>query len=333
MFVVAFCAMVPRLTIVLFFCCWITADSQSVPTIASFEIGQHTFFDFGPPSDFYEMFLVKRAPDGSSIERITLTPAVDSCTQVAKVEIATGAIRESIADLLGNTNPCAIPEKELRRERKRCKHCLVFSGANVGMQIQCGGTLRIIRADVLDRDMFDPAPNTPEHTSWTMRLLSQIDGAVGPGVIDRPAFAIQGKEETAAPIQESETLHDIGVGKYDDLFEGAPDKPSELFRASQIPPPVPTVHLISSEPFHPENFVQPGYPPLARLARIQGTVSFAVDVNPDGTAANFTVLSGHPMLRPASEKAVRGWTFSKDAAGQRIQSAVEFVTNCPVKKQ
>ena len=32
--------------------------SPPPPPPTEFEIGQHTFFDFGPPFDFYELYLV-----------------------------------------------------------------------------------------------------------------------------------------------------------------------------------------------------------------------------------------------------------------------------------
>jgi hypothetical protein len=96
-----------------------------------FEIARRTFFDFGPPFDYYELFFVRPTSTGASIERITLTPPADQCTASAKLETASGSINESIENLLGKTNPCSIPEKELRRELKRCKKCLVFSGATV----------------------------------------------------------------------------------------------------------------------------------------------------------------------------------------------------------
>ena len=308
---------------------------------SQFEIGRHTFIDVGPPNDFYELLFVRPASSGSSVTRITLTPTIDGCFQPAKVEVATGSLAVSVADLLGKTNPCTIPEKELRRERTRCKNCPVFSGANVAMQVQCGDTMRIVRADILDRDMFDPAPNTPEHTSWTMRLLSQIDGAVGPGVLDQPMFAVPGEEKKEVPTHESETLRDIGAGKYDELFKGAPDKPSDLYHAAQIAPTVPTIRLLSSTPFPPDAFVSPGYPPLLKAAHVSGTVSFTVDVNEDGSATNFTVESGQAMLRGVvgqilrgvTEQMVSGWRFPKGASGQAIHAAIEFATNCPPKKQ
>jgi hypothetical protein len=161
--------------------------------------------------------------------------------QPAKLEVASASLSESVATLLGKTNPCTIPENELRRELKRRKKCLVFSGANVQMRVQCGAQTHMIRSDILDNDMFDPAPNTPEHTSWTMQLLARLDDAVGPGVLERPIFPISGKEEPSATNFNSEALADGGSGKLDMLFQGAPDKPSELYHAARIRPPAPSV--------------------------------------------------------------------------------------------
>jgi hypothetical protein len=320
--------------IVLAFLYSAAAQGQPAPPLPDhFEIGRHTFFDFGPPNDFYEVFLVRAAANGTAVEKITLTPAGYACVQTAEVEVATGALAQSVGDLFGKTNPCAIPEKGLHRELKRCKNCLVFSGANVTMQVQCGSQTRIIRADILDRDMFGSAPNTPKHTSWIMQLLARLDQATGPGVMDRPMFSIPGDVKKKAPTQGPETLQDVSVGKYDGLFQGAPDKPSDLYRAAQIPPPTPTIRLVSSTPSGPETFVEPVYLPIARLARIEGAVSFTVDINSDGEPTNFTATTGHPMLRGATEEAVSKWKFSKGAAGQRVQAVVEFATNCPAKKQ
>ena len=293
-----------------------------------FEIGRHTFFDFGPPSDFYELFLVRTTGNDTSIERITLTPA-GGCTQPAKVETASGKINAPIATLFGKTNPCAIPEKALRRELKRCKKCLVFSGADVAMQVQCGSTTRIIRSDILDKDMFDPAANTPEHTSWTMQLLGRIDQAVGPGAMDRPIFPVSEPEASPSPNLSSNALRDVNSGKYDLLFQKAPNKASDIYRAAQISPPKPSVQLVSSTPFQPQVIGMPAYPPLARAARIEGVVTFNIEIAPDGGTTNFIVDSGHPMLRETVKRAVAEWRFPKEAAGQKVQASIGFKTNCP----
>ena len=59
-----------------------------LPAPSEFLLGRHTFFDFGPPFDFYEVFSVQSGDAGTSIQRITLTPPGNPCTQPATVETA-----------------------------------------------------------------------------------------------------------------------------------------------------------------------------------------------------------------------------------------------------
>src|SRR6266581_5911104 len=181
--------------------------SVSLPLPNQFVIGRHTFFDFGPPTDFYELFFIDSTAGGASIQKVTLTPPGDVCIAPAKVEVELASSSEAPADLLGTTNPCRIPDNDLRRELKRCKNCVVFSGADVVMQVHCGTQTRLIRSEILDRDMFDPATKTPEHTSWTMGLLKKLDSAVGPGVIEKQRiFPIPEADEPPANSLDSPTL-------------------------------------------------------------------------------------------------------------------------------
>ena len=55
--------------------------------------------------------------------------------------------------------------------------------------------------------------------------------------------------------------------------------------------------------------VQPVYPPLARSARVQGSVVLAALISKAGTIENLRVLSGHPMLVAAAIEAVRQWRY------------------------
>jgi len=300
------------------------------PQPDQFTIGRRTFFDFGPPFDFYDLFLVRPTETGSSIERVTLTPAGHSCMQPAKVEVAIVSVGESIESLLGKANPCMIPEKELRRELKRCKKCLVFSGADVAIHVQCGSQSRVVRADILDKDMFDPSANTPKHTSWTMQLLERLDKATGSSVMDRPVSPLSTQEQTAP--KDSGTLQDLSSGKYDVLFQGAPEKPSDLYRLAQNPPPGPEIQVLTSPPVRPEVLVQPVYPPIARLANVEGTVTVKFNIDPDGSTSSLVVESGHPMLRGAVEKAVDAWKFPREAASQEIRAMITFKA-CPARPQ
>lgn len=299
------------------------------PTFPSeFEIGRHTFFDFGPPNDYYEVFIVLPATSGTAITRLTFTPGT-KCVQPATVENASGFITQSVPELLERTNPCVIPEKELHRERKRCKKCLVFSGANISMRVMCRGQTRIIRSDILDRDMFDPAPNTPEHTSWTMRLMAQLDKAVGPGVMEKPISPIPSAAEVSAPVSHLPDSINPGAGGFDELFAGAPDKPSEIYKASQQPTPQPTARLLSSSPVAPHEFIAPAYPPIAKLANVSSQVSVSMTIDENGNATDIHYKTENlPFFRGVSEEAIRKWRFSKDASGQTVDVVLDFNTNC-----
>ncbi|HEY2016043.1 MAG TPA: energy transducer TonB, partial [Bryobacteraceae bacterium] len=53
----------------------------------------------------------------------------------------------------------------------------------------------------------------------------------------------------------------------------------------------------------------PVYPPLAKQARIQGTVLLSIVVGKDGSVNQVTVMQGHPLLVPAALEAVRQWRY------------------------
>lgn len=55
--------------------------------------------------------------------------------------------------------------------------------------------------------------------------------------------------------------------------------------------------------------VQPVYPPLAKAARVQGTVVFDAVIAKDGTVSNLTVVSGPPLLQVAAMQAARQWQY------------------------
>lgn len=55
--------------------------------------------------------------------------------------------------------------------------------------------------------------------------------------------------------------------------------------------------------------VNPNYPPLARQARIQGTVVLQAEISKDGSIQNLRLISGHPMLAPAAIEAVKQWKY------------------------
>ena len=74
--------------------------------------------------------------------------------------------------------------------------------------------------------------------------------------------------------------------------------------------------------------VQPTYPPLARQARIQGSVQMRAIISKTGTIENLTVLSGHAMLVTAAVEAVRQWRYRPYMLnGEPIEVETEITVN------
>jgi periplasmic protein TonB len=55
--------------------------------------------------------------------------------------------------------------------------------------------------------------------------------------------------------------------------------------------------------------IKPTYPPLARTARIQGSVLLQAEISKTGDIQNLRVISGHPMLIQSALEAVKQWKY------------------------
>lgn len=74
--------------------------------------------------------------------------------------------------------------------------------------------------------------------------------------------------------------------------------------------------------------VQPVYPPLARQARIQGTVLLQAEISKDGTIENLHLISGHPMLAPAAIEAVKQWRYKPYVLnGEPVEVETQITVN------
>jgi len=120
-------------------------------------------------------------------------------------------------------------------------------------------------------------------------------------------------------FKEQEMPPDVAVGVVGGVPGGVPGGQAGgvlggIIGGSNLPPPpketpkrirvggqVQTAKLI--------NKVQPVYPPLAKQARIQGTVRLQAVIAKDGSVVELQVLSGHPLLQQAALDAVRQWRY------------------------
>lgn len=295
-----------------------------------FAIGVHTYFDFGPPTDFYEIVVVHPVADGTSVERITLTPGT-KCQLHAKEEFSSAVVNESVASLL-QKNPCAISDKALRKElNHRAKKLGGFSGANMVIQVECGSQRRLLRSAVFDHDWFDEHPNTPENTRGIAILVGHLNEQLETRAMDKPATVsalLKNTGEAHPDRVPSPSENEIGAGTYDDLFPASDEKVSAIYQQAQEPAPNPRVTLRHSGLSAPEVFVAPEYSPLAKLVHYEGFVNFAVDVDRDGVPSNPDLRSCPPYLRENIEKAVLQWRFQKSEIPHRVDISLHFDPGC-----
>ena len=73
---------------------------------------------------------------------------------------------------------------------------------------------------------------------------------------------------------------------------------------------------------------KPEYPPLARMARIQGVVRLDAVISKDGTIQDLKMISGHPLLVSAAMSAVQRWRYQPTLLnGEAVEVATEIDVN------
>ncbi len=74
--------------------------------------------------------------------------------------------------------------------------------------------------------------------------------------------------------------------------------------------------------------LKPAYPPLARAARISGTVVLQATIGKDGTIQNLQLMSGHPLLTQAALAAVAQWRYRPTLLnGEPVEVATQIMVN------
>ncbi len=73
---------------------------------------------------------------------------------------------------------------------------------------------------------------------------------------------------------------------------------------------------------------KPEYPPLAKMARIQGTVRLEAIISKDGTIQDLRMISGHPLLVKSALEAVQRWRYQPTLLnGEPVEVVTEIDVN------
>lgn len=79
--------------------------------------------------------------------------------------------------------------------------------------------------------------------------------------------------------------------------------------------------------------IDPEYPKRARALKLTGEVRFDAHIDKDGTVKELKLLSGHPMLVEAAEKAVKQWKYEPTyMLGKRAEILTVISIQLPVPR-
>ena len=144
-------------------------------------------------------------------------------------------------------------------------------------------------------------------------------------------------------VQELQTAPDVVVPGLESAGSGATDSVIQGMIGSVSGPPGPPAPAQPAKPKPASaplrvttgvaeanlvHRVMPVYPPLAKSARVQGTVEFTAVINKEGQIENLRLVRGHPLLVEAAREAVLQWRYRPTLLnGQPVEVVTDIVVN------
>lgn len=173
----------------------------------------------------------------------------------------------------------------------------------------------------------------PESAAFQAKVLSELETTTDAqlaGLVGERLIAAQTVIPASQSVADEAVLRDRLIKRHQlaakylrraqsldpgaEVWAASLKRATEEPRIARFPDPTPGVKRITVgggvQSAKMVNTVQPDYPPLAKQARIQGTVRFTALIGPDGTIKNLTLLGGHPLLVQAATLAVKQWVYN-----------------------
>lgn len=154
-----------------------------------------------------------------------------------------------------------------------------------------------------------PPAQQPQHTASRLQsnLINNI--MIAPRTIPRQVLNL---DEAGPPPQIFANGYAAPGRTSTGDFRGIPDGLGDSPVAAMPAPPPPVASHVRVSRMMEGNLIRridPAYPAMAKMARVQGQVVLAAVISREGTIENVKVLAGHPLLVQAAEAAVKQWRY------------------------
>ena len=207
---------------------------------------------------------------------------------------------QSLAAWAEGFDPCRLEPQATSEALNR----FAGNGPRRRLTVSCGGSPKTFEVPTVFRRQV--ARNSPS-------LVQLVD------LVDRLSTGAEWSQDDDERLRRAGAAEvpQILAGTYDRLL---PDPRVVHALLTQYPGPQPLgmmgrVTWQGPAGLHPEEMALPEYPPIARLARVQGAVTLDLSIDAaSGRVQQARLARGIPLLDQAALVAARGWRFAPDTA-------------------
>jgi len=311
-------------------------------------------------SPFWFKYILEVSPDkdGATVRYIRIAPLNSWCRHAITLKAAVVHLRgRSPRDLVGAGNPCVVTHDDFERviENSRVAHMEgLFDSALWNVVARCGNTEKVFHFPYPERVDLDRL----KKRSPRVKALWNLESKIVKKAFGKKSVFYDIPHDRDLELQRLgvELLPELRSGRYDKGFHdycsdsrtgsgtsqgsiGAPAQPcsrqplASLLRDYREPllsqEPIP--QLVNADELHFLKFELPNYPPLAKLASIQGQVVLNVKFDQEsGDAKDVTILSGHPLLAKSAQAAALRWKLDPKAqTANPMRVVLNYAFNCP----
>jgi protein TonB len=186
-----------------------------------------------------------------------------------------------------------------------------------------------------------PPPPPPPPAAAAPRIVKRVtveDIMKAPTVIPKTVKIIKDEPEPVSNAGAVGVVGGIPGGVPGGSFGGVLGAAlGGVLTPSAAPPPPPPPKAVTPKRIRVGGMVEqaklifqpkPEYPPLAKMARIQGVVRLEAIISKDGTIQDLKVVSGHPLLVKAALEAVQRWRYQPTLLnGEPVEVVTEVDVN------
>jgi hypothetical protein len=296
---------------------------------SEFYVATEAFSDFGPS---WYTYILEAKPDGNdTLVRYIRVANVDVYCPIATVKLAEVRLKATTpAEIVAANNPCAVRPGTVRAAvRKFKQRAGTFETARFGIVAECGSHEIVLHLPIEQSvdmtKMKQSLPNVAHLWEFAEEVQKRAFG-------DSDVFQAT---STAADLQLQQAGRSVApelrAGKFNKGFaDGRPPNDLSDYRGPIQPPDyAPTVESPGAYQF--TNYVSPGTPPFAKLARIQGKVELQIMAAQDtGEVRDVVAVSGNPVLATGAVAAARKWRFAPGSiTSDPIHVVLDFAMRCP----